>query len=120
MESQRRKGLLTAEEHDRRVATVSRVFSRTLDVLILVVATFLVLAEVGVSLAPLIADASVVGIAIGFGAQSLVRDTLSGAFILLEDQFWEGDIVSIAGVTGEVEMLTLRRTVPAGSRRRGA
>lgn len=111
MEAQRGKDDQSSEEHDRRVETLSRVFLRTLDVVLLVVVVMLVLAEVGVSLAPLIASVSIVGIAIGFGAQSLVRDALAGSFILLEDQFRRGDIVSIAGITGQVESFTLRRTV---------
>jgi small conductance mechanosensitive channel len=97
--------------HRQRVDTVASVFVRTADVLIVVVASFLVLAEIGVSLAPLIAGAGVVGIAVGFGAQSLIRDTLAGAFIILEDRFRTGDVISIAGVEGTGEDITLHRTV---------
>jgi small-conductance mechanosensitive channel len=74
----------------------------------------LILGNVGVNLAPLLASAGVAGVALGFGAQSLVRDTLSGFFILLENQFGVGDIVDVrttAGVVGgKVESLTLRIT----------
>lgn len=102
---------LPVDDRIQRAETVSQVFVRTIDVLIVVVAAILVLAEVGVSLAPLIAGAGVVGIAVGFGAQSLIRDTLTGLFILLEDQYRVGDIIEIAGVGGTVEELGMRRTV---------
>jgi small-conductance mechanosensitive channel len=95
----------------QRVDTISTVFVRTADMLIIVLASLLVLGEIGVSLAPFIAGAGVVGLAIGFGAQSLIRDTLAGAFIVIEDQFRTGDVVAIAGVEGTVEDITLRRTV---------
>lgn len=98
-------------ERDQRAATVSRVFVRTADAVIAVVVLFLVLAEIGVSLAPLIAGAGVAGIAVAFGAQSLVRDALAGAFVLLEDHYRTGDIVTLAGVTGKVEDVTLRRSL---------
>ncbi len=105
-------GRATAEAaHKQRVDTISTVFVRTVDVLIIVVAAFLILAEIGVSLAPLIAGAGVVGLAIGFSAQSLIKDTLAGAFIVLEDQYRTGDVVAIAGVQGTVENITLKRTV---------
>ena len=97
--------------HRQRVDTVSRVFVRTADILIAVIAALLILAEVGVSLAPLIAGAGIAGIALGLGAQSLIKDTVAGAFIVLEDQYRTGDVIAIAGVRGTVEDVTLRRTV---------
>lgn len=99
------------DERTRRIETVSHVFVRTVDALILIVAVFLILGEIGVNLGPLIAGAGVAGIAIGFGAQSLVKDVLSGTFIILEDQYRRGDVIEIAGVSGSVEDINLRRTV---------
>ena len=104
-------GAVALTAHQQRVETVSRVFGRSADMVIVVVAGFLVLAEIGVSLAPLIAGAGIAGIAVGLGAQSLIRDTVAGAFIVIEDQYRTGDVVAIAGVTGTVEDVTLRRTV---------
>jgi moderate conductance mechanosensitive channel len=75
-----------------------------------VLAGFLVLAEIGVNLAPLVAGAGVVGLAIGFGAQNLVADFLSGVFMLAEDQYGVGDIVDVGEASGVVEGVTLRTT----------
>jgi small conductance mechanosensitive channel len=70
-----------------------------------------VLQQVGISVGPLLASAGVVGLAIGFGAQTLVKDVINGFFILMENQYDLGDVVKIAGVSGTVERMTLRRTV---------
>src|ERR687895_713057 len=72
------------------------------------VAGMLVLGELGVSIAPILATAGVAGIAIGFGAQNLIKNFLSGFFILLDDQVREGDVVQVAGIGGLVEEVTLR------------
>ncbi len=78
---------------------------------ILLFACFLVLSELGVDVAPLLAGAGVVGVALGFGSQSLVKDFLSGMFILVEDQFGVGDIVDLDGeIAGAVEAVSLRTT----------
>lgn len=69
-----------------------------------------VLAELGFEIAPLLAGVGIVGLAIGFGAQNLVRDVVTGFFILFEDQYGIGDIVEIEGAAGKVEQLTLRIT----------
>ncbi|HEX2179465.1 MAG TPA: mechanosensitive ion channel family protein, partial [Actinomycetota bacterium] len=75
-----------------------------------VLAVLVVLAEVGINLAPLIAGLGIVGVALGFGAQNLVSDLVSGLFMLAEDQFGVGDIVEIDGVSGTVEHVGLRTT----------
>jgi moderate conductance mechanosensitive channel len=69
-----------------------------------------VLGDLGINLAPLLASAGVVGIAVGFGAQNLVRDYLSGIFMLVEDQYGVGDVITVGGATGTVETVTLRIT----------
>jgi len=74
------------------------------------VALLMCLGEVGIDLAPLLAGAGVLGVAIGFGSQSLVRDFLSGMFILIEDQFGVGDIVDLGEASGTVEAVSLRTT----------
>lgn len=92
----------------QRVVTLSRVFRHTGHVVIIVVAIMLTLQQLGVSIAPLLATAGVAGIAVGFGAQSLVKDYFSGMFMLIEDQIRQGDVVAIAGKEGIVEEVTLR------------
>jgi len=92
----------------RRAETLGRVVRYLVAMVVGAVATMLVLAEVGVSLAPILGAAGVVGLAVGFGAQSLVKDYFTGFFILLEDQIRSGDVVNIAGIGGLVEDLTLR------------
>jgi small conductance mechanosensitive channel len=74
------------------------------------VAFMMVLAEFGVDIAPMLASAGVVGLAIGFGAQNLVRDFLSGIFMMLEDQYGVGDTVDVGAAVGEVEAVGLRTT----------
>jgi len=107
----RGKGRRAREEVAKRVHTLSDILTPVVGVFIAIVAVFMILSEVGVNIAPLLASAGVVGIALGFGAQSLIRDYLSGLFIILEDQYRKGDWVSIAGVNGMVEDASLRRTV---------
>ena len=100
-----------AREKKKRADTLSAVFTTTGVIAIAVVAIFTILAEVGISVAPALAGLGVAGIAIGFGAQSLVKDIFNGLFILLENQYGVGDWVQIAGTVGLVEEITLRRTV---------
>jgi len=71
----------------------------------------MILSELGVDIAPLIAGAGIVGIALGFGGQYLVRDIIAGLFIIIEDQFRKGDVVEIAGSSGLVQDVNLRRTI---------
>ena len=92
----------------RRIDTVGRVFRYTAGVVVILVAGTLVLGELGVSIAPILATAGVAGVAIGFGAQSLIKDYFTGFFLLLEDQIRQGDVVEIAGKSGLVEEVTLR------------
>ena len=95
-------------EEAKRVGTLCRAFRYAGSVVIFVVAAMLVMGELGISIAPVLATAGVAGIAIGFGAQSLVKDYFAGLFLLLEDQIRQGDVVQIAGIGGQVEDVTLR------------
>ena len=95
-------------EDQRRVETLSRVFRYIATVIIAVVTTMTVLSQIGISIAPILGAAGVVGVAIGFGAQSLVKDFFTGFVILLENQIRQGDAVTIAGKSGVVESVTLR------------
>ena len=92
----------------RRIDTVGTALRYFATVLVVLVAGMLILGEVGISIAPILATAGVAGVAIGFGAQSLIKDYFSGFFMLLEDQIREGDVVEVAGKAGEVEEVTLR------------
>jgi moderate conductance mechanosensitive channel len=97
----------TADEQ-ARIDTLARVFRNTGAIIIVIVAGTLVLGEVGISIAPILATAGVAGVAIGFGAQSLIKDYFTGFFLLLEDQLRQGDVVEVAGKSGLVEEVTLR------------
>lgn len=92
----------------RRAETLGRVIRYLIALVVSALATMMVLAEVGISLAPILGAAGVVGLAIGFGAQSLVKDYFTGFFILFEDQIRTGDVVRIADIGGLVEDITLR------------
>lgn len=92
----------------KRAETLGRVIRYLISVVVTLVGTMLVLSEMGISLAPILGAAGVVGLAVGFGAQSLVRDYFSGFFMLLENQIRQGDVVTLAGQTGTVEEITLR------------
>ncbi len=91
-----------------RVETLARVFRNAAAIVIVLVAGMLILGELGISVAPILATAGVAGIAIGFGAQSLIKDYFNGFFLLLDDQVRQGDVVEVAGKGGLVEEVTLR------------
>lgn len=97
-----------SREDTLRIRTLSRVIRYVLTVTVTVVTGLLILGEFGVSVAPILGAAGVVGIAIGFGAQSLVKDYFNGFFLLLENQIRIGDVVDAGGKAGVVEELTLR------------
>ncbi len=91
-----------------RLRTLLSLFRNAFTITLLVVAVMLALSELGVNIGPLLAGAGVVGLAIGFGAQKLVQDIITGAFIQFENALNEGDVVTLAGVSGVVEKLTVR------------
>jgi small conductance mechanosensitive channel len=99
------------EEIDQRAETLTHVFTRTGATLLVVLGFFTILPELGVNIGPLLAGVGIAGIAVGFGAQSLVKDIISGTFILIDNQYGKGDVVEVAGKTGVVEDIGLRRTV---------
>ena len=99
---------LDDHEQVKRLGTLGRVFRYVATVIITLTGGMLVLSAVGISIAPILATAGVLGIAVGFGAQSLVKDYFNGFFLLLEDQIRQGDVVEVAGKGGLVEEITLR------------
>jgi moderate conductance mechanosensitive channel len=102
---------VSALERAKRVGTLEALAVRAAGVVIVLVVGLMVLSSVDVDIGPAIAGLGIAGIAIGFGAQTLVKDLLAGIFILAENQFSRGDVVRIAGVAGAVEDFSLRRTV---------
>ena len=95
---------------EQRAATLAGVVVSVVRIFIWTVAGLLVLDELGLNLGPFLAGASIVGVALGFGAQSLVKDFVSGFFILVEDQYGMGDVITVAETTGTVEEINLRVT----------
>ncbi len=101
----------TEIDRKRRLKTIDSLVRAFMRVAIYIIAAVMIMSELGVNTGPLIASAGVLGIALGFGAQSLIRDFTSGIFIILENQYRVGDIVELEKVTGTVEAITVRTTV---------
>ncbi len=97
-------------EAQKRAKTIGKIISNAADVIVLGVSAMMILSEFGMNIAPIITGAGIVGLAVGFGAQNLVRDVISGFFIILEDQLRVGDVAKINGVGGTVEAIRLRTT----------
>ena len=95
-------------EQVKRAETIGRVLRYTASVVLSLIAVVLILSELGIAIAPILGAAGVVGLAIGFGAQSLVKDFFTGLFLLLENQVATGDVVEVGGKSGLVEDITLR------------
>ena len=107
------RALPSAEHRERgaqRAKTLATVLTSTATIVIWSVTILLILGELKVNLGPMLAGAGVLGVALGFGAQRIVRDVLSGLFIMMEDQYGVGDIVDVGEASGVVEEVTLRIT----------
>lgn len=105
-----KKGHSRLKVNPRRLVTVAELLKNVTWITSNFIMVMLVLGEVGFQLAPLLAGAGVLGLAIGFGAQSLVKDVITGFFIILEDQFAVGDVIQTGTLKGTVEMIGLRST----------
>jgi len=101
----------SAVAYQERVATLTGVIHNAISVVVWGSVVYLILSELRINVAPLVASAGIVGFAVGFGSQQLVRDLIGGFFILLENQFNKGDLVEIAGKTGVVREIRLRTTI---------
>ncbi len=99
------------EDVKKRRDTLISMFSTLLKVLVWLTAGFTILRRMGIDLTPLLAGASVLGVALGFGAQSIIKDLLTGLFIIIENQYRVGDVVDIEGAAGSVEQITIRSTI---------
>lgn len=112
-----RESKITSEEFERieqfkRLKTLVSLGATVLKILVFFIMVTTLLGEFGIDIKPLLAGAGIAGLAVGFGAQSLVKDFISGAFVLVEDQFRVGDIIKVAGdIAGVVEKMTMRVTV---------
>jgi len=104
----RRQGQWHDAARSARVRTLLPLLRNAFRILLFVMVALIVLSELGINIAPLLAGAGVVGLAIGFGAQTLVKDVITGIFILAEDTVAVGDVVDLGGHTGVVEAMTLR------------
>ena len=105
------KGSLSPAEEKKRENTLIGVFEGTVKVIIWAAAILMIVSELGVNIGPLLAGAGVFGLAIGFGAQYIIRDFFTGLFIILENQYRIGDVVKIGDISGTVENINLRMTV---------
>src|SRR4030043_124625 len=105
------KDPLQATEAKKRAHTLGNTLRHALLITLFFIAILMILGELGIQLGPLLATAGIGALAIGFGAQSLVKDVISGFFIILENQYRIGDAIEAAGVSGLVESVSLRRTV---------
>ena len=105
------KDPLQASEARKRAHTLGNILRHAFLIIITFVAVLMILGELEIQLGPLLATAGIGALAIGFGAQSLVKDVISGFFIILENQYRIGDVIEVAGVSGLVESVGLRKTV---------
>ena len=106
----RTHALLFRERRQQRAAALGAILSNAASLTIFGIATVIIIGDMGLNLAPVLASAGVLGVAIGFGSQNLVQDFLAGIFMLLEDQYGVGDVVSVGQTTGTVEGVSLRIT----------
>jgi small-conductance mechanosensitive channel len=105
------KNHIPEQEKRRRVETLVSVFEGTLTFVIWILATLMILPEFGVNIAPILAGVGVAGLAVGMAAREIVADFISGLFIVMENQYHLGDKIKVAGLEGEVQEITLRRTI---------
>ena len=103
-------GISSQEAEEKRENTLIQIFNTTAKIGIIIIASLMALEEFGVEIAPILAAAGIVGLAFGFGGQYLIRDIISGLFIILENQYRVGDIVSFDNASGTVQEISLRKT----------
>jgi len=101
----------TENERERRTTTLVHIFNLVVKTVVFTFGAISILKEIGFDIGPILAGAGIIGLAIGFGSQSLVKDVVSGFFLIMENQIRVGDVVKIADVSGLVEKITLRIVV---------
>jgi small-conductance mechanosensitive channel len=97
--------------HNERIHTMEGLIENTISVVVWTILAIMLFSQWGFNIAPILAGAGIVGLAIGFGTQALVRDIVTGFFVIIENQYNKGDVVQIAGVKGRVEQINLRTTI---------
>jgi len=102
---------VSQEAERKREDTLINIINKTLRVLLWLIALLMILSELGLNIGPLLAGAGIAGVALGFGAQTLIKDIINGLFIILENQFRVGDVICVGKICGKVEDITLRTTV---------
>jgi moderate conductance mechanosensitive channel len=103
-------GTMTEDSEKKREDTLIRIFNGALRIVILVMAVLMIIQEFGLKIGPILAGAGIVGLAVGFGGQYLIRDVITGLFIILENQYRIGDVINVENVGGLVEDISLRKT----------
>lgn len=98
------------ESEKKREDTLIRIFNGAVNILIIIIAIMMIIQEAGIEVGPLLAGAGIVGLAVGFGGQYLIRDIITGLFLMLENQYRIGDVVNIEGLSGAVQDISLRKT----------
>lgn len=107
----------TALDRKKRLKTIDSLVNATVRITVFVVACIMIISELGINTGPLIASAGIIGVALGFGAQNLIKDLMSGFFVITENQYRVGDVIQLATllgntqITGTVEAITIRTTV---------
>ncbi len=101
----------TDNDRERRAKTLAQIFNRVVMILVIVFGVISIIKELGFDIGPVLAGAGIIGLAIGFGSQSLVKDIVSGFFLIMENQIRVGDVVKIGDISGTVEKITLRIVV---------
>lgn len=108
------KGVVLSEEEDlgrkKRLETLLRIFIVATTLVVWIIASLLVLDQLGIAIGPFLAAAGIAGVAVGFGGQYIIRDLITGVFIIMENQYRIGDVITIDTITGTVEDVTLRTT----------
>ena len=105
------KNFISPEAEKKREDTLIKIFDTTLRLIIWIVAAIMIVSEFGVEIGPMIAAAGIIGLAVGFGGQYLIRDLISGLFIILENQYRVGDVIRVGDISGTVEDINLRVSV---------
>jgi len=98
-------------EREKRAETLVNIMNMTVKLVTLAIGTLMIVKELGIDIGPLLAGAGIIGLAVGFGSQALVKDVVTGFFILIENQFRVGDVIRAGGHAGLVEKITLRTTI---------
>jgi small conductance mechanosensitive channel len=106
-----RKGRQTRGELDKRIRTLSRIITQIFAIIIFLITSLMILSEIGIDITSILAGLGIVGIAVGFGAQYLVRDLIAGFFVYLENQYNIGDVIKVGDIAGGVEEISIRRTI---------